>query len=139
MVGWFGVLSWPIAIGSPNTLFPTTTATAPASCALRILVENVHAPRVTSAIAPLRLPAGNAAHAVLRPFTPAPKTTASGIVRSEATVAKPPIAPANVGPPNGVMGAPMKCPTVAAPAVSARAADPGDSTVKWPGPELPAA
>jgi len=36
-------------------------------------------------------------------------------------------------------GAPTKCGTVVAPAVNARAADPGDSTVKWPGPELPAA
>src|SRR5204862_281014 len=36
-------------------------------------------------------------------------------------------------------GAPTKWGTVVAPAVNARAADPGDSTVKWPGPELPAA
>src|SRR5207245_5991671 len=35
IVGWFGVPSCPIAVGSPPTLFTTTTPTAPALCALR--------------------------------------------------------------------------------------------------------
>ena len=43
------------------------------------------------------------------------------------------------GLPVTVTGVPTKCGTVLAPAASARAADPGDSTVKWPGPEFPAA
>ena len=109
-------------------MFDTRAAKAPAACALRILVENVHVPRAISAIMPVRLFAGKAEHAVLSPFTPPPETTPSGAVRSALTVAKSPAAAPYVFPPT-VTGAPMKCPTVEAPAVSARAADPGDSIV----------
>ena len=59
-------------------------------------------------------------------------TTASGAVRSLVTVAKSPATPAAVMPPT-VIGVAMKWPTVAAPAVSARAAEPGDSIGVVPG------
>jgi len=38
-------------------------ATAPAACVLRIFSEKRHVPRLTSAILPVRLPAGSAAQA----------------------------------------------------------------------------
>src|SRR5712671_2154209 len=137
MVGWFGVPSWPIAVGVPPTLLTTRTARAPAFCAFRILVENVHVPRERSAILPVSEPLASAEHAVPREV---PESTApSGAVRSAVTVAKSPDAAPMEGLPLTVTGVPTKCGTVLAPAASARAADPGDSTVKWPGPEFPAA
>src|SRR5882724_2630324 len=106
-----------MAIGSPATLFTITTAIAPASCAARIFVEKLHVPREINAIFPARLPAGRAAQA--RPRPPVLfETTTNGAVKSLVTTAKSPLA---------------------APAVSARAAEPGDSTVSRPGPLLPAA
>src|SRR4029450_6302370 len=114
--------------------------TAPAFCALRILVENVQTPRDSSAIMPVRF-VEIGSHAMLSPvgaFVGAPVKTASGAVRSLVTVAKSPVTPAAVMP-STVIGVAMMCPTVEAPAVSARAAEPGDSIVEWPGPELPAA
>src|SRR5581483_7173304 len=99
MVGWLGVPSWPIAIGSPATLFETTTASAPAFCALRILVEKVQAPRAIKAIWPVRLPPGRAEQAVFKPLMPVPLTAARFAVRSLETVAKPPEAPATVSAP----------------------------------------
>src|ERR671931_2362869 len=126
----------PIAIGSPATLFWTSAAIAPASCAFRILTEKRQPPREIRAILPVRLPAGRAEHAVLRPLV-VPATFASVAVRSEVTVAKSPDAAGTVRPP-AVTGVAMKCPTVAAPAVRARSALPGDSIVFRPGPLLPA-
>src|SRR6266540_3271749 len=110
-VGRLAVPSCAIAVGSPATLFTTRTATAPAFWALRIFVENVHVPREMSAIFPVRLPAASAEQAVLSvPVAEVPpRTTPNGAVRSAETVAKSP------------------------------AAAPGDSTVKCPGPLLPAA
>ena len=52
IVGWSAVPSLPIAIGSPATLFTTSTPAAPAFCALRIFVENVHVPRSITTIWP---------------------------------------------------------------------------------------
>src|SRR5919202_299865 len=124
-VGWSGVPSPAIATGSPWTLLATSTATAPAVCALRIFVEKVHVPREISAILPVRLPAGRAAQARLSELPES--TTPSGAVRSAETVAKSPEAAPNVAPPT-TTGAPIKCGAVLAPAVSARAAEPGDST-----------
>src|SRR5205085_4003224 len=121
MVGWFGVPSVAMPIGSPATLFATSTATAPASWALRIFTEKAHAPRVTSAILPVRLPAGKAAQAVFRPFTPAPVGTPRGAVRSLVTTAKSPLEAPYTWPPT-VTGAPIKWFTELAPAVNARAA-----------------
>ena len=63
IVGWFGVPSCPIAVGAPGTLLTISAATAPASCAFRILVENVHVPREITAILPVRLPGGRAEQA----------------------------------------------------------------------------
>src|SRR5690242_19671392 len=85
----------------------------------------------------MRLPAGSGAHALLSPFT-VPATAASGAVKSALTTAKSPVAAPYVWP-DAVTGAPTKCGTLLAPADSARGADPGDSTVNKPGPELPAA
>src|SRR6266478_7456603 len=85
-VGWLVVPSVPIAVGSPATLLTTSTATAPASCALRILVENVQVPREMSAIFPVSDPAGNAAQAKLRAVPEV--TTPKGAVRSIFTGAK---------------------------------------------------
>src|SRR5690242_12050769 len=136
MVGWFAVPSVAIAAPSPPMLFATSTAAAPAAWALRIFVEKLHAPRETSAICPVRLVA-SAEHAVESPFV-VPATTASGAVRSAVTVAKSPAMPGYVDP-AAVMGVPTRCPTLAAPAANALLPEPGDSTVKRPGPELPAA
>src|SRR5512134_707854 len=129
---------------SPATLLATSTATAPAFCALRIFVEKVQTPREINAILPVKTVASGA-HAVLSPvaaFVGASVTAPNGAVRSLSTVAKSPATPAAVTPPT-VIGVPMKCPTDAAPAVKARAADPGDSIVRPPAgggrPELPAA
>src|SRR5829696_290137 len=116
-----------IAIGSPATLLTTTVATAPASCVDFTLAEKTQVPRETTAILPVRLPAGSAAHAVLRPFV-VPETAASGAVRSDWTTAKSPVAAPYVVAPTR-RAAPTKWPTVLAPAVSARCAEPGDSTV----------
>src|SRR3954447_22610928 len=135
-VGWYGVPSWPIAVASPAALFTTIVATAPAVSALRIFCENVHEPREISAILPARLPAGRAEHAWLRAVPSS--TTPSGAARVADTVAKSPATPGYAFPPT-LIGAATKGPTVKAPAVSARSAEPGDSTVKWPGPLLPAA
>jgi len=52
IVGWSAVPSLPIAIGSPATLFTTSAPAAPAFCALRIFVENVHVPRSITTIWP---------------------------------------------------------------------------------------
>ena len=79
-----------IAIGSPATLLTTTVATAPASCAA-LPWRKTQVPRETTAILPVRLPAGSAVQAVLGPFT-VPGTGASGAVRSASTVAKSPAA-----------------------------------------------
>ena len=87
-------------------MFATSTATAPAFCALRIFVEKVHVPREISAMSPVRLPAASAEHAVLRPLV-VPATTASGAVRSADTVLKSPLAAPYVVPPT-VTGVPMK-------------------------------
>ncbi len=127
MVGWLGVPSVAIAVGSPATLFTTTTATAPASCALRILIEKVQVPLDSTAMFPLRLPAGKALQALPSPPI-VPVTTPRGAVKSASTVAKSPEARPIVVAPK-VNGAPTKCGTEDAPAVSARAADPGDSIV----------
>src|SRR5690348_8016565 len=126
MVGWFAVPSCPIAIGVPPTLLTTTTATAPAFCALRILVEKVHVPREMSPILPVSEPAASAEHAVLSEVPES--TTPSGAVRSAVTVAKSPEAAPkdDGGVVASVTGVPTKCGTVLAPAASARAADPGD-------------
>src|SRR5215213_185761 len=127
MVGWFGVPSWAIAVGSPATLLTTTTATAPAACALLIFMENVQAPRERTAIIPARLLAGSELQAVPSPPTE-PVTTPRGAVRSALTVVKSPDAnPIVVA--LKLNGAPTKCGTVDAPAVNARAAEPGDPTV----------
>src|SRR5437867_8051272 len=123
MVGWSGVPSCPIAIGSPATLFTINTATAPAACALRILVENVQSPRAMRAIFPARLPEGSAEQAVLR-LVPL-NTTASGAVKSDSTVANSPIAAAYALPPTGTC-APTKWGAVLAPAVSALPAEAAD-------------
>src|ERR671920_1652251 len=112
MDGWFGVPSWPIAVGSPATLLITSVASAPAFCAFRIFTEKAHVPRETTAILPLNVPAGKAEHA--RPSDEPPSD--SGAVRSDATVWKSPLAAAYVVPP-AVTGAPTKWPTVNAPAV----------------------
>ena len=95
----------PIAIGSPATLFCTIAAIAPASCALRILTENRHVPRLISAILPVRLPAASAVHAVLSDVPL--RTTPSGAVRFDDTFAKSPDTPAYVLPPT-VIGAATK-------------------------------
>ena len=47
----------------PATLLYSTTAVAPASCALRDLIAKVQPPRRTSATKPARLPAGKAEQA----------------------------------------------------------------------------
>src|SRR5688572_1985294 len=139
MVGWFGVPSVPIALGSPTMLFATSVATAPADCTLRILTEKAQTPRETRAIFPTSEFAGSAAQA--SPSTPAaPVTTPKGAVRFVLTTAKSPTAaPYGVAAPSVVTTAPTKWGTELAPAVKARTADPGDSIVNSPGPELPAA
>src|SRR6266446_4003340 len=137
MVGWLAVPSMPIAVGVPPTLLTTRTAAAPAFCAFRILVENVHVPRETRAILPVSEEAASALQARLSEVPES--TTPSGAVSSVVTVAKSPEAAPMEGFPVTVTGVPTKCGTVLAPAPRARAADPGDSTVKWPGPEFPAA
>src|SRR5207237_7814104 len=114
--------SVPIAVGSPATLLTTSTATAPAFCALRILVENVQVPREMSAIFPLSEPAASAVQAVLRAVPEV--TTPKGAVRSVFTVAQSSAAAPNTRPPV-VTGAPTKCGPVLAPAAPARAAEPG--------------
>src|SRR2546428_12149310 len=124
MVGWFAVPSCPIATGVPGALLTIRTATAPASCALRIFVEKVQEPREINAIIPGRLPAGSVEQP--RPRLLPSNTTPNGAVRSAVTVAKLPASAPNVLPPT-MTGEPMKCPTELAPAVRARAADPGDS------------
>src|SRR5207247_4353788 len=122
IVGWFGVPSCAIEIGGPPTLLRTTTPTEPAFCAFRILVENVHVPRGMSAIAPAR---------PLRAEQPLLETTDSGPLTA-ADGPNWPTAAAKLAPPTVTL-IPMKWPTVTAPAVSARAAAPGDSTVLKPG------
>src|SRR6266436_487424 len=104
-VGWLGVPSVPIAVGSPATLLTISTATAPASCALRILVEKVQVPREMSAIFPLSGPV-SAVQAVLRDPLEA-STTPRGGVRSAFTVAKSLDAAPMIRPPI-VTGAPTK-------------------------------
>src|SRR6266542_4655443 len=136
MVGWLVVPSWPISIGSPITLLATSTAMAPASCALRILAENVHPPREINAILPTRLAGAKAAQALLRPLI-VPGTTARGAVKSDSTVANSPASAATVlGP--AVTGVARKCGTVLAPAAKAREADTGDSIARRFGPPFPA-
>src|SRR5947207_2581917 len=108
-------------------LLTTSTATAPAFCALRILEEKEQIPREINAILPVSEAPGSAVQAVLRAVPEV--TTPSGAVRSVFTVAKSPARAANVRVPI-FTGVPMKCGTVLAPAVRARAAEPGDSTVK---------
>src|SRR6266496_424628 len=97
MVGWLGRPSVPIAIGSPNTLFATSVATAPAASALRILTEKKQLPRETSAICPVSELAGSDAHASPSPPIE-PATTPSGAVRSLVTVANAPTAAPYVEP-----------------------------------------
>src|SRR4051794_18114917 len=72
MVGWFAVPSVPIALGPPATLLTTRAATAPASCALRILTEKAHVPRETTAIRPVSEPAASGLQARSSPETPLP-------------------------------------------------------------------
>src|SRR5712691_1581403 len=67
IVGWFGVPSFPIAVGSPATLFTTTTPTAPALCAFRIFVENVQAPRSSTTMLPAKGVPVTAAQALVAP------------------------------------------------------------------------
>src|SRR6266478_8294743 len=92
-VGWLGVPSVPIAVGSPATLLTISTATAPAFCALRILVEKVQVPREMSAIFPLSDPAASAVQAMLRAVPEV--TTPKGAVRSAVILAKSPDAAPN--------------------------------------------
>ena len=112
MVGWSGVSSEAVATGSPATLLTTSTAMAPAACALRIFVEKEQVPRETSAISPDRLPGASAEQAVLRPVvgSVAPSVrTASGAVKSSVTVANSPDAAPKRPPSAVVTGAPTKC------------------------------
>lgn len=105
---------------------------------MRIFSENVQPPRETSAMAPVREPAAGGAvlHAV-DSAVPA-RTAFKGAASGAAGTGKSPAAVANVVPPV-VSEIPRKCPTEAAPADRARSAEPGDSTVRCPGPELPLA
>ena len=99
-VGSFGMPPRAIAAASPPTLFTTSTATAPASCAFRIFSENVQTPREISAISPTRLPAAGlfALHAVLSPLgVPVPVTTPNDAVRSAATVGNSPATAGTLG------------------------------------------
>ena len=84
----------PIAIGSPATLFATSTTAAPAASAFAIFCENEHVPRLISAILPLRS-VDSAEHASERPvaaFTVPLVTAAIGSVVSAVTVGKSPVA-----------------------------------------------
>src|SRR5712691_1457721 len=116
-----------MAIGSPATLFTTTATAPPAACTLRIFVENVQVPRATRTTCPVKLPE-RALHALLRPAAPSPEVAASTAVVSAETVANSPVAALNV-PLGALICAVTKWPTVDAPAVSARVAEPGDSIV----------
>src|SRR3954471_24534854 len=97
MVGWLGVSSLTMMnVTSPKRLLPMITATAPAVCAFRNLVENVQPPRVIRAILPVRLPAASAEHAVFSPLMPDPVTTFNGAVSGAATFGNSPGSPAYV-------------------------------------------
>ena len=97
IVGWFAVPSCPIAIGSPATLFTTTTPAAPALCAFRIFVENVQVPRSSTTMLPAKGVPVTAAQALVAPAESAGLLQfASGAVTAGLKLLKSPTAAANV-------------------------------------------
>src|SRR6266699_514518 len=95
IVGWLGVPSCPIAVGSPPTLFTTTTPAAPALCAFRIFVENVQVPRSSTTMLPAKGVPVTAAQALVAPAESAGLFQfASGAVTAGLKLPKlPPAAP----------------------------------------------
>ena len=132
IVGWFkSILTHGDAVA--GHVVTTITARAPAE-GVADLVEKVQM-RERSAILPGRSvesapQAVPARGRVDRGFSQTPRSVK--VARHEREV---PLTPAAVTGPT-VIGLAMMT-DAAAPAVSARVADPGDSIVKWPGPELP--
>src|SRR5207245_235951 len=97
IVGWFGVPSCPIAVGSPPTLFTTTTPAAPALCAFRIFVENVQVPRSSTTMLPAKGVPVTAAQALVAPAESAGLLQfASGAVTAGLKLPKSPTAAPNV-------------------------------------------
>src|SRR5712691_671282 len=142
IVGSGVVPSLAIELGSPATLLTTSTPTAPAFCALRILVVKVHTPRSITTILPAWVPAAIAVQARVAALG----SVAAAKLFQFASVAltaglnglKSPTAAWNVFE-AAVTGIPKKWSFADAQAVIASAAWPGLSTVFAPGPELPAA